>query len=155
DRLSEALAASAQSGLPRYESLQPLYNLHDRAGYEGALENLCREQGLGVISYYGLAAGFLTGKYRSTEDLGKSARGKGVAKKLDARGLGVLAALDEVATEQRATPTQVALAWLMARPSLTAPIASASGLDQIDDLIAATELRLDPSAIERLDQASA
>jgi aryl-alcohol dehydrogenase-like predicted oxidoreductase len=154
-RLAEALAVSARSGLPRYESLQPKYNLHDRASYEGEVENLCGKQGLGVICYYGLAAGFLTGKYRSTQDLGKSPRGEGVAKYLDARGLRILGALDEVAAQHRATPAQVALAWLMARPGLTAPIASASRLEQMGDLIGATELRLDPVSIERLTQASA
>jgi aryl-alcohol dehydrogenase-like predicted oxidoreductase len=154
-RLSEALAASARSGLPRYESLQPPYNLYDRSTYEGELDRLCRQEGLGVICYFGLAAGFLTGKYRSAQDLGKSPRGEGLAKYLDGRGLRILAALDEVAAERRATPAQVALAWLIARPGITAPIASASRLDQAGDLIAATELRLDAASIERLTLASA
>ena len=153
-RLSQALAASARSGLPRYESLQPPYNLYDRSTYEGALEELCRQQRLGVICYFGLAAGFLTGKYRSAEDLGKSPRGPGVAKYLDQRGFRILAALDEVAAQHRATPAQVALAWLIARPSITAPIASASRLDQVGDLIAATELRLDTASIALLSAAS-
>jgi len=153
-RLRQTLDVSARLGLPRYESLQPEYNLYDRAGYETALEPVCVEQGLGVIPYYGLASGFLTGKYRSESDFGRSARGQRMGKYLNERGLRILAALDEVAAELNATPAQVALAWLMARPSLTAPIASATSTAQLQDLIAATRLRLD-AAIERLDQASA
>jgi aryl-alcohol dehydrogenase-like predicted oxidoreductase len=154
-RLQEALAVSASTGLPRYESLQPGYNLYDRQGYEAELEPLCREQGLGVITYFSLARGFLTGKYRSERDLGQSPRGAGIAPYLDARGHRILAALDEVAAETHATPAQVALAWLIARPGITAPIASATSLKQLDDLIAATRLRLTPDAIARLDAASA
>ncbi|HEX6011662.1 MAG TPA: aldo/keto reductase [Geminicoccaceae bacterium] len=154
-RLAEALRVSAKSGLPRYECLQPEYNLYDRAGYEAELEPLCREHGLGVITYFSLARGFLTGKYRSEADLGQSPRGSGVGKYLDERGRRILAALDEVAAEHRATPAQVALAWLIARPSVTAPIASATGLEQLQDLIAATRLQLDAATVERLDQASA
>jgi aryl-alcohol dehydrogenase-like predicted oxidoreductase len=154
-RLEEALATSARLGLPRYESLQPHYNLYERAGYEDGLERVCREQGLGVITYFSLASGFLTGKYRSEQDFGQSARGQGMAKYLNERGRRILAALDEVAAGHAATPAQVALAWLMARPSVTAPIASATSLQQLDDLIAATRLRLDPAAIQRLDRASA
>ncbi|WP_372400239.1 aldo/keto reductase [Azospirillum sp. HJ39] len=155
-RLREALEVSARTGLPRYETLQPEYNLHDRKGYEAELEGLCRENGLGVISYYSLASGFLTGKYRSTADAGKSARGQGaVSKYLNDRGRGILAALDEVAARHGATPAQVALAWLIARPGLTAPIVSASRLEQMGDLIAAASLRLDAGDIEGLDRASA
>jgi aryl-alcohol dehydrogenase-like predicted oxidoreductase len=153
-RLREALDVSARTGLPRYESLQPEYNLHDRAGYEAELEPLCRENSLGVICYYALASGFLTGKYRSEADFGKSARGQRMGKYLNERGRRILAALDEVAAQCQATPAQVALAWLIARPGLTAPIASATSLDQLKDLIAATRLRLDPAAIERLTMAS-
>lgn len=153
-RLREALDVSARTGLPRYESLQPEYNLHDRAGYEAELEPLCRENSLGVICYYALASGFLTGKYRSEADFGKSARGQRMGKYLNERGRRILAALDEVAAQWQATPAQVALAWLIARPGLTAPIASATSLDQLKDLIAATRLRLDPAAIERLTMAS-
>ena len=153
-RLREALDVSARTGLPRYESLQPEYNLHDRAGYEAELEPLCRENSLGVIWYYALASGFLTGKYRSEADFGKSARGQRMGKYLNERGRRILAALDEVAAQCQATPAQVALAWLIARPGLTAPIASATSLDQLKDLIAATRLRLDPAAIERLTMAS-
>ncbi len=135
------------------ESLQHEYNLYDRAGIEGELERVCRENGLGVITYFSLPRGFLTGKYRSEQDLGKSPRGEGIRKNLDERGFRILAALDEVAARHRATPAQVALAWLMAR--VTAPIASATRLDQVEDLIASTRLDLDAGSIERLDRASA
>ncbi|MBP2297763.1 aldo/keto reductase [Azospirillum picis] len=155
-RLREALEVSARSGLPRYETLQPEYNLFDRQGYEAELEGLCRDNGLGVISYYSLASGFLTGKYRSAADAGKSARGQGVVSKyLNDRGRAILAALDEVAGRHGATPAQVALAWLIARPGLTAPIASASKPEQMGDLVAAVRLRLEPGDIARLDAASA
>jgi aryl-alcohol dehydrogenase-like predicted oxidoreductase len=154
-RLREALATSAAQGLPRYECLQPHYNLYDRAVYEDELEPLCVEQGLGVVSYFGLAKGFLTGKYRDEADLGQSPRGGGVTEYLNERGMRILAALDEVAAEARATPAQVALAWLIARPSITAPIASATSLAQLEDLIAAATLRLQAGAIERLTAASA
>ncbi|AWU97309.1 aldo/keto reductase [Azospirillum ramasamyi] len=155
-RLREALEVSARTGLPRYETLQPEYNLYSREGYEAELEGICRENGLGVISYYSLAGGFLTGKYRSAGDAGKSARGSGaVSKYLNDRGRAILAALDEVAGRHGATPAQVALAWLIARPGLTAPIVSASKPEQIGDLIAAAELRLDAEDIGRLDRASA
>jgi aryl-alcohol dehydrogenase-like predicted oxidoreductase len=154
-RLKEALSLSTRSGLPRYESLQPEYNLYDRAGYEAELEPLCRENGLGVICYYALASGFLTGKYRSEADFGKSVRGQRMAKYLNERGRRILTALDDVAAQYRATPAQVALAWLIARPGLTAPIASATSVDQLDDLVAATRLSLDPASIERLNVASA
>jgi aryl-alcohol dehydrogenase-like predicted oxidoreductase len=154
DRLAEALAVSARTGLPRYETLQPEYNLYDRAGYEGPLENLCRKEGLGVISYFSLASGFLSGKYRSKADLKKSPRGQGVEKYLTPRGLRILGALDEVAADKKAEPAQVALAWLMARPGLTAPISSATTRAQLDTLIGAARLKLDAAAIARLDTAS-
>jgi aryl-alcohol dehydrogenase-like predicted oxidoreductase len=153
-RLAEALEASRRHGLPRYESLQPHYNLYDRAGYEAELEPLCRREGLGVIPYYGLASGFLTGKYRSEADLGKSVRGGGMKKYLDERGHRVLAALDAVAAGHRATPAQVALAWLMARPGLTAPIASATGAGQLAEILGAAKLALTPGDISALDRAS-
>lgn len=155
DRLTEALRVSEEHGFPRYQSLQPNYNLYNRAGYEAALEPLCLERGIGVISYFSLASGFLTGKYRSEEDLSKSPRGQGVKKYLDDRGFRILGALDEVAGELSATPAQIALAWLMARPSVTAPIASATDLTQLDELVGATRLELSPAAIDRLDRASA
>jgi aryl-alcohol dehydrogenase-like predicted oxidoreductase len=154
-RLREALDLSMRLGLPRYESLQPQYNLYDRGDYEAELEPLCREQEIGVIPYYGLASGFLTGKYRSEADFGKSVRGGRMASYLDERGRRILAALDDVAGRKASAPAQVALAWLMARPGLTAPIASATSLEQMNDLIAATELSLDASDIETLDRASA
>ncbi|MFO1048138.1 MAG: aldo/keto reductase [Geminicoccaceae bacterium] len=154
-RLAEALRVSAEEGLPRYETMQPHYNLYDRAVYEDELEPLCVEQGLGVISYFGLAKGFLSGKYRSTADLGQSPRGGGVAEYLNERGLRILKALDEAAAAAGATPAQVALAWLIARPSITAPIASATSPAQLADLVAAASLQLSDEAIERLAEASA
>ncbi|HEY3939558.1 MAG TPA: aldo/keto reductase [Bryobacteraceae bacterium] len=155
ERLAEALAVSERHGYPRYESLQPLYNLYDRADYEEQLEPLCREKGLGVISYFSLASGFLTGKYRSESDFDKSQRGPMVKKYLNERGLAILDALDEAADEYDATPAQMALAWLMARPGITAPIASATSISQLEDLVEATTVQLDRATIERLNQASA
>jgi len=155
ERLAEALEVSKSRGLARYESLQPLYNLYDRAVYEDALEPLCETEGLGVINYYSLAAGFLTGKYRSEDDLSKSARGGTVKKYLNARGFRILDALEQVAAQYNSTPAHVSLAWLIARPSITAPIASATSLDQLNDLIEATKLELDQDAIELLNEASA
>jgi aryl-alcohol dehydrogenase-like predicted oxidoreductase len=155
DRLRSALEVSAREGLPRYESLQPQYNLYTRAEYEADLEPLCRDNQIGVIPYYGLASGFLTGKYRSEKDLEKSVRGRGVAKYLNDRGHRILAALDDVAAQHKASPAQVALAWLIARPGITAPIASATSTRQLDDLVAATRLRLDQGSIDHLDTASA
>jgi aryl-alcohol dehydrogenase-like predicted oxidoreductase len=153
-RLAAALGVSAAKGLPRYESLQPHYNLYERADYERALEPLVLKEKIGVIPYYALASGFLTGKYRSAADFGKSPRGGGARSKLNERGLRILAALDDVAARTKSTPASVALAWLMARPSITAPIASATTLDQLDELIAATRLTLDAEAIKALDAAS-
>jgi aryl-alcohol dehydrogenase-like predicted oxidoreductase len=154
-RLAEALNVSKRLGLPRYESLQPLYNLYDRAVYEDELEPLCVNEDLGVINFYSLAAGFLTGKYRSEDDLSKSARGGTVKKYLNERGFRIVDALDQVAAQYHSTPAQVALAWVIARPSITAPIASATSLEQLNDLVAATKLELDQAAIELLNQASA
>ena len=153
-RLKEALATSAKLGLPRYEALQPHYNLVERAIFETDLEPLCRAEKLGVINYYALASGFLTGKYRSEADLSKSPRGAGVKKYLDARGRRILKALDDVAASHAATPGQVAIAWLIARPSVTAPIASATSVDQLQDLLKAAMLQLKPKEIEALNQAS-
>jgi aryl-alcohol dehydrogenase-like predicted oxidoreductase len=154
ERLSEALEVSTGHGFARYESLQPLYNLCDRAEYEAKLEPLCHEKGLGVIPYFSLASGFLTGKYRSGKDLSKSPRGQMVKKYLNERGFRILAALDQVAKQYNSTPAKVSLAWLIARPSITAPIASATNLEQLKDLIEATELKLHDSSIELLNQAS-
>jgi aryl-alcohol dehydrogenase-like predicted oxidoreductase len=155
NRLSESLRCSAGKGMPAYQSLQPEYNLYDRAGYEAELEPLCRQQGLGVITYFSLASGFLTGKYRSEADLGKSPRGGGAKKYLTPRGFAILAALDQVAAQLATTPGCVALAWLMARPGVTAPIASATSTAQLDELIAATRLQLAPEQVRLLDAASA
>ena len=153
-RLRAALETSVRLGLPRYESLQPQYNLMER-GIEADLLPLCREHGLGVIPYYALAAGFLTGKYRGDADLSKSVRGaRGAGKYLNERGLRVLAALDAAAARLGATPARVALAWQIARPGITAPIASATSLEHLQDLVAATTLTLDREAIEALDTAS-
>ena len=154
-RLAEALDVSERLGLPRYESLQPLYNLYDRAVFEDALEPLCLARGVGVINFYALAAGFLTGKYRTGADASKSARGASTTKKyLNPRGLRILDALDAVATPLGATPGQVALAWQIARPAVTAPIASATSMKQLEELVAATRLQLDPASIAALDAAS-
>jgi aryl-alcohol dehydrogenase-like predicted oxidoreductase len=132
--------------------LQPLYNLYDRSDYEPQLEPLCVREQVGVIPFYGLASGFLTGKYRSERDLAQSARGQGIGKKyLNDRGLRILDALDEVSRTYHTSSAAVALAWLMARPGITAPIASATTPDQVRDLVAATELELDQSAIDLLD----
>jgi aryl-alcohol dehydrogenase-like predicted oxidoreductase len=155
ERLKEALAISTELGLPRYESLQNKYNLSDRSEYEADLEPLCRKEEIGVIPYYGLASGFLTGKYRSEADFGKSVRGGRMAAYLDDRGKRILSALDDVAARKGATPAQVALAWLMARPGLTAPIASATSVEQLHDIVKATRLSVDQSDIAQLDAASA
>jgi aryl-alcohol dehydrogenase-like predicted oxidoreductase len=154
-RLAEALGVSAAKKLPRYETLQPHYNMYERADYERALEPLVLKEGIGVIPYYSLASGFLTGKYRSAADFKKSPRGGGAKKMLNERGLRILKGLDDVSARLKANPAQVALAWLIARPSITAPIASATTLDQLKDLIAATRLNLDADAIKALDAASA
>ncbi len=154
ERLLQALEISERQGLPRYESLQPFYNLYDRADYEPKLESLCREKGIGVITYYSLASGFLTGKYRSEKDLFKSLRGQRVAKYLNERGLRILRALDQVAKQHGSTLAAVSLAWLIARPDITAPLASATSLEQLKTLIEAPQLKLDPSQIELLNQAS-
>lgn len=153
-RLQASLDAAKNNDLPLYQSLQPEYNLYAREKFESEYEALCLENGLGVISYYSLASGFLTGKYRSKADLAKSARGQGAIKYLDERGLRILAALDEVAAQYKAPVASVALAWLIARPSVTAPIASATSTDQLDDLIKAASLDLSDESIELLTRAS-
>lgn len=153
DRLREALAVSKAHGLPRYEVIQPQYNLYDRAGFESALAGVAQEHGLGVVSYFSLASGFLTGKYRSVEDLAGSAREGFLKGYFDARGMKLLDALREVAADVSATPAQVALAWLMARPNVT-PIASATSVEQLDDIMAAARLSLPEDANQRLQAAS-
>lgn len=153
NRLASANALADFHARPRYETLQPLYNLYDRGAFEETLSGLCAEQGISVIPYYGLASGFLTGKYRSEADLAKSPRGGGVKRYLDDRGRRILAALDMASGDLGATPAQVALAWLMVK--VTAPIASATSVPQLEELMRAADLRLGPVAIAALDQASA
>lgn len=154
-RLAEALAISAAHGLPRYETVQPHYNLYHRAEFETDLQPVCIAQEVSVIPYFGLASGFLTGKYRSEGDFGKSVRGRQMGAYLNERGLRILAALDEVAASTGSTPAQVALAWLMTRPALAAPIASATSMDQFKDLAAALHLTLNAEALRLLETASA
>ncbi|MDH4991582.1 aldo/keto reductase [Aquamicrobium lusatiense] len=154
-QLKAALDAADHHGLPRYEALQPAYNLYDRSEFDGPLRDLCMARGIGVISYYGLAKGFLSGKYRSKADLGKSTRGSSAASYLNERGMRILAALDEVSAAHGVTQAQVALAWIMARPGITAPIASATSLDQLDSLTGAASLHLSVADMKRLDTASA
>ena len=140
--------------MPRYATLQPHYNLCERASFEGELQALCVRENLGVITYFSLAAGFLTGKYRSEADLGKSARGPGMKKYLNPHGMEILDALGEVARRLNATPAQVSLAWLMTRPGVTAPIASATNPDQLQEILRAAEIRLDAQALAALESAS-
>jgi len=154
-RVEEALALSRQHGLPEYQVLQPEYNLYDRAGYETDLEPVALAYQLGVVVYWSLASGFFSGKYRSKEDLADKARGSRVEKYLNERGLRILGALDRVAARHASTPASVALAWLIARPSVTAPIASATSLRQLESLVAAVHLTLTGSDIRELDDASA
>jgi aryl-alcohol dehydrogenase-like predicted oxidoreductase len=154
-RLKEALNVSQANGLARYETLQPEYNLYDREDYEKELEPLCVDNNVGVITFYSLASGFLTGKYRSEADLAKSPRGGGVKKYLDDRGFKILAALDEVAAQYNTTPASIAVAWVIDRPGITAPIASATTAKQLNETIAAVNLNLNAEAIELLNQASA
>jgi aryl-alcohol dehydrogenase-like predicted oxidoreductase len=153
-RLAQALEVSNAARLPRYATLQPHYNLYERASFEGELQSLCLREGIGVITYFSLAAGFLTGKYRSTADFGKSTRGPGMKKFLNPRGLRILDALDAVAQRAHATPAQIALAWLIARPGVTAPIASATNLEQLDELLRAVDIHLDAEAMAAIDAAS-
>ena len=150
-QMRAALGVSAASGLPRYEVIEPCYNLYDRSGFDGPLRDLATAEEIGVIVYYGLAKGFLTGKYRSEADLGQSQRGGGVSAYLNERGFRILAALDDISARHGAAPAEVALAWIMAQPGITAPIASATSVAQLDSLIRATALTLSPEEIARLD----
>ncbi|TJW56649.1 MAG: aldo/keto reductase, partial [Mesorhizobium sp.] len=150
-----ALDVASLRGLPRYAVLQPEYNLYDRASFDGPLRDLCIGEDVGVITYFSLAKGFLSGKYHSEADLGKSARGDDVKNYLNARGMRILAALDVVSARHAAKPAEVALAWVIARPGVTAPIASATTLDQVDSLVRAASLELSPDDIAELDSASA
>lgn len=154
EQLDAALKVADSNSLPRYRVLQPEYNLHDRASYDGPLRDLAMQQGMGVVTYFSLASGFLSGKYRSDADLGKSARGGAIERYLTPRGMQILDALDEVAETHNATPAEVALAWLMARPGVTAPIASATRIQQLDSLIRSSQLALTDRDLSRLDQAS-
>lgn len=155
-RLAQALKVSQENGLARYETLQPQYNLYDRKVYEEALEKVVTDNGLGVINFYGLAAGFLTGKYRTKADAGKSKRGENVvARCLNERGLKILKGLDQVAEKHGVQPGQVALAWQIARPGITSPIVSATSLQQLNELALAATLKLDEADIQHLNEASA
>lgn len=154
-RLAEALAVSAKSGLPRFDCVQPNFNLVNRSLFEGALQKLCIDEHLGVIPYYALAAGFLTGKYRSVADLPGSARAGTVAHYLDPRGLDILDELDKIAARLNATPAQIAIAWVMAQPGVTAPIVSATSLKQLEDVMKGAAITLDRKALDRLDRVSA
>jgi aryl-alcohol dehydrogenase-like predicted oxidoreductase len=153
-RLKENLEVSYKNGFPRYECLQPKFNLYDRIDFEKELEPICLQEKIGVLSYYSLASGFLTGKYRSESDLSKSARGQGNKKFLNERGFRILAGLDKVAASFGTTPAAVAIAWLAARPSVTAPIASATSPEQLKELIKGTSINLDPATIGYLNDAS-
>lgn len=155
EQLREALSASAQKGLPRYDVLQPQYNLYDRSSYEGELRDLCVREDLGVITYYSLASGFLSGKYRSMEDVQGKPRARMVSKYLDDRGRRILEALDSVARSRAAQPAEVALAWLMQQRGVTAPIASATSLEQLESLIRSAQLKLSPEQEDLLTRASA
>ena len=154
ERLSAALGVAASKQLPRYEVLQPQYNLYERKEFESGLAKVASENELGVVSYFGLAAGFLTGKYRSQEDLKGKARGVRVERYLDERGFKILKALDGAAADLAVTQAQVALAWLIARPAITAPIASATSIRQLDDTLGAARLDLSTEVIAKLDAAS-
>jgi aryl-alcohol dehydrogenase-like predicted oxidoreductase len=155
DRLAAALETSRKSGLPAYQTLQPNYSLIERTEYESNLEPVCEKEGLGVINYFPLAGGFLTGKYRSEKDVAGKARARNVTKHLNERGFKILAALDQVAKKYDATPARISLAWLLARPSITAPIVSATNLEQLQDLVSSVDLVLDRESIEFLNKASA
>lgn len=155
ERLKESLQIAQENGLPLYETFQPHYNLYEREAFENGLEPLCLGNNLGVLNYYSLASGFLTGKYRSKADLDKSQRCGGVAKYLDERGFKILAALDEVAKKLNTTQATVALAWLIHRPSVTAPIVSATSIEQLISIMDAPELEITAHEIELLTQESA
>ena len=154
-RLKASLTASAKAGIPRYETLQPLYSLVERAEFEGDLQTLCVAEHVSVIPYYSLASGFLTGKYRSEADVGNAARGAGVKKYLNPRGFAVLKALDDAAAKNDATLAQVALAWLLAQPAIAAPIASATSATQLADILKSTTLELDKESLAALTKAGA
>ena len=151
-QLKASLAAADKAGVPRYQVLQPEYNMYDRETFEGSLQSLCVEENIGVVTYYSLASGFLSGKYRSKADLGKSKRGEGIAKYLTPKGTAILNALDTVAERHHVQPAQVALAWLMTRKGVTAPIASATSVEQVDAFVTAVSLSLSADDLQLLDQ---
>lgn len=153
-RLRESLDVAARENLPRYESVQPPYNLVQRDPFESDLKPIVEREGLGVISYFGLARGFLTGKYRSEADLSKSVRGGGVAQFMTDRNMTILRRIDSISHRFDSKPARISLAWIMAQPGVTAPIASATSLEQLDELMAAADLTLDPQALAELDAAS-
>lgn len=153
-RLAESLKVSTEKNLPRYQSLQPQYSLVERTEFEGPLEELCLKEKVGVIGYYSLASGFLTGKYRSKADMEGRIRGARVEKYINDHGFGIIKALDEVAQRYDAKIGQIAVAWLIARPSVTAPIVSATNLEQLAELAEAAEIELDPESIAKIDAAS-
>jgi aryl-alcohol dehydrogenase-like predicted oxidoreductase len=154
DRLKEALQVSKDNGFAQYQTLQPEYNLYSREDYEKDLEPVCRENNIGVITFFSLASGFLTGKYRSEADLSQSQRGGGIKKYLNERGYLILSALDKVAADYNTTPAAAAIAWVIARPGITAPIASATSIKQLQDITQAVHLKLDAAAIDLLTKAS-
>lgn len=154
ERLTLSLKVSDKLELPRYATFQPQYNLYDREEFETTTGPVCQQYELSVIPYYGLASGFLTGKYRSENDLNKSPRGQGIKKYLNERGYRILAALDSVAERYHSTPAIVSLAWLMSKPGITAPIASATTVQQMDELMKAATITLDIEAMEELNRAS-
>jgi aryl-alcohol dehydrogenase-like predicted oxidoreductase len=154
ERLTESLLYSEQHGLPRYQTYQPEYNLYEREGFEKEYQAICIEHGIGVITYSSLASGFLSGKYRSENDLAKSARGRGIKKYLNNRGHLILDALDEVAFYYETTPAAISLAWLMTQPAIVAPIASATTTEQLNELINGAHLQLDQDTIDLLNKAS-
>ncbi|MBT0607357.1 aldo/keto reductase [Aequorivita echinoideorum] len=154
ERIRESLKVAEKEGLPKYQTLQPEYSLLEREGYEKKLRGIVEENNMGVLSYFSLASGFLTGKYRSKEDLDKSERGDSVKKYLDDRGKRILKQLDEISEKHNTTQATISLAWLMAQPTITAPIVSATSLKQMESIIDAPKLKLDKEDMELLDKAS-
>lgn len=154
ERLRESMEISEKNNLPKYQALQPLYNLVEREGYEKNYAPLVEEFGLTVFPYYALASGFLTGKYRSKDDLAKSVRGKGVANYLNDKGLNILKALDELAEKHNAVPATISLAWLSAQPNIGGPVASATSIEQLNQILASTKINLSQEDLELLDKAS-
>lgn len=154
EQIKDSLEAAKLHNLPHYQTLQPLYNLYERSAFENGLQQVCIDNNIAVITYYSLASGFLTGKYRSEADLSKSARGKGISKYLNERGFRILKTLDELADRYHTTQASVSIAWLLTRPAVSAPIASATSIDQIKGLTAAAELQLDDDALALLNDAS-